>query len=336
MSSITGVSAVDAPTPGEQPPAGSGGDQSSSGRLGDKIFSGLSAGAGILVVLLVTLVGAFLVIQAIPALMDNKSNFFLSQDWDVDASPLHFGIARLAWVTVASALVAMAIAVPFAVCIALFLTQYAPSWLAKPGAALIDLLAAVPSIVYGLWGIAAFGPHFAPVQKALDSLLGWIPLFKAESTAGSTIFFVGIVLAIMILPIITALSREVFAQTPAAHKEAATALGATQWEVIRTAVLPFGKPGIISASMLGLGRALGETVAVMMIVSSLAPGAAWSWSLFQGGETFASKIANNAGEFDNPSKTGAYIAAGLVLFVLTFIVNSLARIVIERRKAFSE
>lgn len=343
MSSITGVSAADTPVPDDDPHEGGpedrtpAGDGASTGRLGDKIFSALASGAGILVVALVTLVGAFLVIQAIPALADNDSNFLLSQDWDVDSSPLHFGIARLLWVTVATSLVAMAIAVPFAVCIALFLTQYAPSWLAKPGAALIDLLAAVPSIVYGLWGLFTVGPLFQPVQDVITSVLGWLPLFsETQTSAGSTIFFVSVILAIMILPIITALSREVFAQTPQAHKDAATALGATKWEVIRTAVLPFGKPGIISASMLGLGRALGETVAVMMIVSALAPNADWNWSLFTGGETFASKIANNAGEFDNPTKTGAYIAAGLVLFILTFVVNSLARIVIERRKAFSE
>jgi len=140
----------------------------------------------------------------------------------------------------------------------------------------------------------------------------------------------------MVLPIVTALSREVFAQTPVTHTEGALALGATKWEMIRTAVLPFGKPGVISASMLGLGRALGETVAVLIIVSSLADGSTWSWSLFNGGETFASKIANNAAEFDTAQKTGAFIAAGLVLFILTFIVNAIARIVIERRKAFSE
>lgn len=343
MSSITGVSAADTPGPDDDLQEGGpedrtpAGDGASTGRLGDKIFSALASGAGILVVALVTLVGAFLVIQAIPALADNDSNFLLSQDWDVDSSPLHFGIARLLWVTVATSLVAMAIAVPFAVCIALFLTQYAPSWLAKPGAALIDLLAAVPSIVYGLWGLFTVGPLFQPVQDVITSVLGWFPLFsETQTSAGSTIFFVSVILAIMILPIITALTREVFAQTPQAHKDAATALGATKWEVIRTAVLPFGKPGIISASMLGLGRALGETVAVMMIVSALNGSEGWNFSIFKGGETFASKIANNAGEFDNPTKTGAYIAAGLVLFILTFVVNSLARIVIERRKAFSE
>jgi phosphate transport system permease protein len=140
----------------------------------------------------------------------------------------------------------------------------------------------------------------------------------------------------MILPIITAISREVFAQTPTTHKEGALALGATHWEMIRTAVLPFGKPGVISAAMLGLGRALGETLAVMIILSGLSDGTPWKWTIFNGGNTFASKIALNAGEFDTPAKTGAYIAAGLVLFILTFLVNAMARVVIERRKAFTE
>ena len=138
-----------------------------------------------------------------------------------------------------------------------------------------------------------------PVQNVLQTALGWIPLFKPVPTVtgGTTIFLIGIVLAIMILPIITALTREVFAQAPPAHKEAALALGATKWEMIRTAVLPFGRPGIISASMLGLGRALGETIAVLLILSGLPDGTAWTWSLFNGGDTFASKIAADAAEF---------------------------------------
>jgi phosphate transport system permease protein len=170
----------------------------------------------------------------------------------------------------------------------------------------------------------------------IQERLGWFPLLAPTGISGGTIFFIGIVLAIMVLPIVTAISREVFDQTPTAHKEGALALGATRWEMIRTAVLPFGKPGVISAAMLALGRALGETIAVTFLVSALADGSAWTWSIFNGGETFASKIANNAAEFSNPSKTGAYIAAGLVLFVLTFVVNSMARVVIERRKAFTE
>ena len=336
MTSITGAPHADMPG-GEEPPAGRTADRASTGHLGDRLFSAAAAGSGFFVVALVALVGAFLIVQAVPALMDNQENFLTSQVWNVDSSPLHFGIARLLWVTVASSFLAMLIAVPLAVCIALFLTQYAPKWLAKPGAALVDLLAAVPSIVYGLWGLMVVGQYFTPVQDFFTSTLGWIPMFKDEgASASSTIAFVSVILAIMILPIISAMSRDVFDQTPNAHKEAALALGATKWEMIRTAVLPFGKPGVISASMLGLGRALGETLAVMMIVSSLPDGAKWSWSIFTGGETFASKIANNAGEFDNPSKTGAFIAAGLVLFILTFIVNAIARVVIERRKAFSE
>ena len=220
--------------------------------------------------------------------------------------------------------------------VALFITQYAPAWLTRPAAALVDLLAAVPSIVYGLWGLITFSSFFKPFQAFMESALGWFPLFSPTGISGGTIFFICIVLAIMVLPIVTALSRAVFDQPPIAHKAGALALGATKWEMIRTAVLPFGRPGVISASMLALGRALGETIAVTFLVSALADGSPWTWSLFNGGETFASKIANNAAEFSNPSKTGAFIAAGLVLFVLTFVVNSIARVVIERRKAFTE
>jgi phosphate transport system permease protein len=220
--------------------------------------------------------------------------------------------------------------------VALFITQYAPRWLRRSAANLVDLLAAVPSIVYGLWGLLTFRNFIKPFEQFLQDRLGFVPIFAPTGISGGTLFFIGIVLAIMILPIVTAMSREVFDQTPLAHKEGALALGATQWEMIRTAVLPFGKPGVISAAMLALGRALGETIAVTFLVSALADGTPWSWSLFNGGETFASKIANNAAEFSNPAKTGAYIAAGLVLFLLTFVVNSIARIVIERRKEFSE
>ena len=337
MTSITGVSAADSsPDPDGRTPLE--GDHANTGRLGDKLFGGAATAAGLIIILIVTLIGVFLIAQAIPALMNNKDNFLTSQAWDVsNPDEMRFGIARLLWVTVSSSVVAMLIAVPLGVAIALFLTQYAPKWLAKPAASLVDLLAAVPSIVYGLWGANIVGQYFKPVGDFLNTYFGWIPLFADASNArGSSIAFVSIVLAIMILPIVTALSREVFAQTPAAHKEAALALGATKWEMIRTAVLPFGKPGVISAAMLALGRALGETLAVMLIVSALASGSEWNLSLLAGGETFASKIANNAGEFDSPSKTGAYIAAGLVLFILTFVVNAIARIVIERRKAFTE
>ena len=338
MPSITGVSAADElPGPEGRGPVVRDHALAGRGRLGDRLFGGAARGAGLLVVALVTLIAVFLLSQALPALAKNKVNFLTSTQWNVDSTPLQFGIANLLWVTVLSSTIAMLIAVPFGVGVALFITQYAPRWLSRPAATLVDLLAAVPSIVYGLWGLQVFGPHMGGVQTVLEKLFGWFPLFgSAGIGAASTILTVAVVLSIMVLPIVTALSREVFAQTPITHKEGALALGATKWEMIRTAVLPFGKPGVISASMLGLGRALGETVAVMIILSALANGASWSWSMFNGGETFASKIANNAAEFDSPQKAGAFLAAGLVLFLLTFVVNAIARIVIERRKAFSE
>ena len=335
MPTVTGVSATDElPGPdGKKPLTG---DKASTGRRGDRLFGGAATLSGVVVIAMVSLIGIFLVVQAIPALTNNSASFFTSRVWEPGGEQPAFGIVEFLWTTVMASLIAMMLAVPVGVGVALFLTQYAPLRMRNPAAALIDLLAAVPSIVYGLWGLLTFRSFVKPLEQFLQDKLGWFPLFAPTGISGGTIFFIGIVLAIMILPIVTALSREVFDQTPIAHKEGALALGATHWEMIRTAVLPFGRPGVISASMLALGRALGETIAVTFLVSALAPGNPWTWSLFNGGETFASKIANNAAEFSNPNKTGAYIAAGLVLFVLTFVVNSVARIVIERRKAFTE
>jgi phosphate transport system permease protein len=308
----------------------------STGRRADRLFSFASQGAGVTVLVLVTLVGVFLVSQAIPALARNEASFLTSREWTVGGDAPRFGILELLWTTTAASVIAMLVAVPVGVCVALFITEYAPQWLRRPAGNLVDLLAAVPSIVYGLWGLIVFRPIVRPIEDWLSSRLSWLPIFEPTGITGGTIFFIGFVLAIMILPIVTAISREVFAQTPTTHKEGALALGATKWEMIHTAVLPFGKPGVISAAMLALGRALGETIAVTFIVSTLAVGSDWTWSLFNGGETFASRIANNAAEFDSPQETGAFIAAGLVLFILTFVVNAIARVVIERRKAFTE
>ena len=334
--SITGHSATDE-LPGPDGRAPIGGDRASTGRLGDRIFGGLATGSGILVIAIVTLVGVFLLWQAVPSLLNNNVNFLTSTVWEPSGANPRFGIADLVWATVVTSVIAMLIAVPLGVACALFITQYAPTWLSRPAAATIDLLAAVPSIVYGFWGLKVAGQYFEPVAGAIQGALGWIPFFGDGGTsARSTLAFAGIILSIMILPIITAITREVFAQVPTTHKEGALALGATKWEMIRVAVLPYGKPGIISAAMLGLGRALGETLAVVILLSTLNSSSLWSFSIFNGGSTFASRIALGAGEFDSPQKTGAYIAAGLVLFVLTFIVNAIARIVIERRKAFTE
>ncbi len=327
--SITGRSTID-----DEPHDA---DRASTGRLGDRIFGGLATGSGLLVVAIVTLVGVFLLVQAVPSLMNNDANFLLSREWSPSGANPRFGIADLAWGTLVTSVIAMVIAVPLGVAVALFITQYAPRWLSRPAAATVDLLAAVPSIVYGFWGLNIAGQYFEPVANLIQGALGWIPFLSNQNvSAKSTLAFAGVILAIMILPIVTAISREVFAQVPTTHKEGALALGATKWEMIRVAVLPYGKPGIISAAMLGLGRALGETLAVLILLSTLSPTKEWSFSIFNGGSTFASKIAGGASEFDTPQKTGAYIAAGLVLFVVTFLVNAAARIVIERRKAFSE
>ncbi|MCH9719576.1 MAG: phosphate ABC transporter permease subunit PstC [Actinomycetia bacterium] len=308
-----------------------------TGRTGDRVIGFLASGSGILVIATVVAVGVFLLWQAIPSILADQVPFLTSREWNVqNPDDLRFGILDLAWTTILSSVMAMVIAVPIAIGIAIFITQYAPRQIAKPIASLVDLLAAVPSIVYGLWGIQVFAPAMKPFGDWLSETVGWFPLFAPGLTSPGTVYSIGLVLAIMILPIITAISREVYDQTPLLHKEAALALGATKWEMVRTTVLPFGRPGVISASMLGLGRALGETMAVVIILSKPAPGSEFNPSIFAGGETFASKIANNAAEFDSPEKTGAYIAAGLVLFVMTFIVNAIARSIIAKRKDFTE
>jgi phosphate transport system permease protein len=301
------------------------------GHLGDRLFAGLARGSGGLVVAIVAFVGIFLLALAIPALADNNSSFLFSRIWEPGGDNPRFGIAALFYTTLISSIIAMLIAVPIAVGVALFTTYYSPKRLAAPVSHAIDLLAAVPSIIYGLWGILFFAPILRPVINGLASALGWIPIFEKPATDNlGVVFTASVVLAIMILPVVTAISREIFAQTPVEHREGALALGATRWEMIRMAVLPYGRSGVVSASMLGLGRALGETVAVLIILSVPNGNDPWNSSIFAGGETFASKIANNAAEFDSPEKTGAYIAAGLVLFVVTFLVNSAARIIVAR------
>ncbi|MCW2562847.1 MAG: phosphate transporter rane protein 1, PhoT family, partial [Mycobacterium sp.] len=228
--------------------------------LGDKIFRGLSEGAGILIVVIIAAIGVFLLWRAVPALARNKENFFLyGGNWvTTDTSAMHFGIFDLLQVTVFVSVFALVLAMPVALGIAIFLTQYSPRRLSGPLGYMVDLLAAVPSIVYGVWGIYVLAPVLKPFAMWLNKDLGWIFLFKtgnASVAGGGTIFTAGIVLAVMILPIITAVTREVFVQTPRGQIEAALALGATRWEVVRTTVLPFGLSGYISGAMLGLGRA---------------------------------------------------------------------------------
>lgn len=315
-------SAPEAPIPASDTSAGK------TKRIGDRLFSGIATASGALAVALIAAIALFLLIRAIPSLQANQANFLFSREWDTgDPENLRFGILDLAWITIASSVLALVIAMPLSCGIALFLTHYAPRRLARPFAYLIDLLAAVPSVVYGLWGFLVLGPVLQPVAIWLNENLGWIPLFAEGNIrsvgSGADVFTAGIVLAVMIIPTITGVSREVFERTPKAHIEGALALGATKWEVVRTTVWPFGRNGFIGGSMLGLGRALGETMALTIILSSAT--APPSYSFFDAGATFASKIALGSAEFNHNLQVGAYISAGLVLFVITFVVNALAR-----------
>ena len=296
-------------------------------RWGDTIFYSIALAAGATIIGAIALMGLFLLIRAVPSLAADKVNFITSSEFTTtDENNLRFGIADLFRVTLLSSIFALAIAVPIAIGIATFLTNYVPRRYARPFAILVDLLAAVPSIVFGLWGIFVLAPKIEPIQRFLNENLSWFFLCgdgNVSLAGGGTIFTAGVVLAVMILPIITSVSREVFTLTPKGHVEAAQALGATKWEVIRMTVYPYGRSGMIAGSMLALGRALGETVAVLIILRTAAK--AGHWSLFDGGYTFASKIASAAAEFSAPLPTGAYIAAGFVLFALTFVVNAVAR-----------
>ncbi|MGW4272752.1 phosphate ABC transporter permease subunit PstC [Streptomyces seoulensis] len=301
-------------------------------RPGDRIFIGLTRGSGILLLVIMAAIAVFLTYRACLAISDDHGNFLTTFEWNTGLTPPSFGIAVLVYGTVVSSVIAMAIAVPVAVAIALFLTHYAPRRLSGPIAYVIDLLAAVPSIVYGLWGALILVPHMNGLFGWLDKYLGWTGIFSWNGGAPRSMLTVGILLAIMILPIITNVSREVFRQVPRMHEEAALALGATRWEVIRMSVLPFGRSGVISASMLGLGRALGETMAVATVLS---PTFEIKASLLDsGGGTFAQNIAS---KFSEATEFGrdALIASGLVLFVITLLVNGAARLIIARRKEYS-
>ncbi|MFB6959642.1 phosphate ABC transporter permease subunit PstC [Streptomyces sp. NPDC056309] len=331
MDISTHTTGADAPSPqpseAEQKRAARG-----ATRPGDRIFLGLTRGSGILLLVVMAAIAVFLTYRASLAISKDHGNFLTTFEWNTGLQPPVFGIAVLAFGTVVSSIIAMAIAVPVAVAIALFLTHYAPRRLSGPIAYVVDLLAAVPSIVFGLWGALVLVPQLDGLFGWLNDYLGWTGIFSWEGGAPRSLLTVGILLAIMILPIITNVSREVFRQVPRMHEEAALALGATRWEVIRMSVLPFGRSGVISASMLGLGRALGETMAVATVLS---PTFTIRASLLDpGGGTFAQNIASKFSEATEYGRD-ALIASGLVLFVITLLVNGAARLIIARRKDYS-
>jgi phosphate transport system permease protein len=297
-------------------------------RLGDRVFSASTVIAGSIILVVLAAVAIFLIVQSLPAFTAKPSDFSDGQaNFFEYVAPLIFG-------TIWAALLALIFATPLALGIALFISHYAPRRLALGLGYVIDLLAAVPSVVFGLWGVNVLAPFVAPFYAFLNQYLGWIPFFGGDvSGSGRTILTAAIVLAVMVLPIMTAVMREVFLQTPRLHEEAALALGATRWEMIRMTVLPFARSGIVTAVMLGLGRALGETLAVAMVLS---PANVVSFFVLTGQNpnTIAANIALQFNEAVGKGQN-VLIASGLMLFVVTFLVNALARIIVNRRKAFS-
>jgi phosphate transport system permease protein len=313
------VASVDTTTnAGQLLAAASGGRR----RRGDRIFSNTAVISAVTILALLAGVAVFLLTEGWPALTASASELPGGETFLDYVAPLAFG-------TVLAGALATVVAVPLAVAVALFITHIAPPRLALTLGFLVDLLAAIPSIIYGLWGIFVLGPAAVPVMRWLEEKLGFIPIFEGPaSTTGRTMLVAGLVLAVMILPIVSAISREAFAQTPRKLQEGAQALGATRWEMIRMTVLPFGRSSVMSGAMLGLGRALGETMAVTIILSV---SGIVSFNLISQANpsTIAANIALN---FPDSSgiKVNALIATGLVLFAITLVTNFIARTIIAR------
>jgi phosphate transport system permease protein len=308
---------------------------------GDRWFRGTSTSAGIGVFVILGLIGVFLAIQAWPAFHYMGLRFFTTPSWVPQphhGHPAEIGIAVAGVGTVLIALVALVIAVPVSLSSALFISEYAPRTLfgVVPLKSLltsvVDLMAAVPSIIYGLWGFLALEPHAVGVSKWMSAHLGFIPFFKVP--AGTTVFtgstfIAGVVVAIMILPIVTSISREIFSLSPLAEREAALALGASRARVIRDVVLPFGKGGMVGAIMLGLGRALGEAIAVSLIISL---SFVHNLKILSSGANSIPALFPNLFESGGKLGTSGLLAAGLVLFVFTLAVNTVASVIVSRTR----
>ncbi|MCR1781928.1 phosphate ABC transporter permease subunit PstC [Nocardioides carbamazepini] len=305
----------------------------------DAVFVNVSRAIGASVLVITGGVGLFLGWQAFPTLQRYGWRFFTESDWSPEADVL--GIAAVLAGTLQIALVAMVIAFPLALLTALFISEYAPPSLRSTLVSLVDLMAAIPSIVYGLWGFFLVMPHAAAFATFLQRHLGWIPIFDVQDTDPdaaiwdasrytASAFCAGIAVAMMVLPMACAVMRQVFSQTPPGEKEAALALGATRWGMIRTVVLPFGRGGIIGGTMLALGRALGETIAVLLIIS---PAFDLKFRPLEIGTNSVSALI--AGRFGDASASqlSALLAAGFVLFVITLGVNTLAAVVVNRSRS---
>lgn len=296
----------------------------------DRVFLTAARVAGIWVVVLLALVGIFLFYRAWPAIQARGLGFFATDQWRVDLQPPVFGVLGLLWGTVVVAVIAMIFAVPVSITTALFISEWAPTRLRGTLVSLVDLLAAIPSLLYGLWGYLYLEPRILPLSEWLSQHVGWLPIFKADTDnfLGSY-FTAGIVVSLMVLPITTSVAREAFSQTPQSEKEAAFALGSSRWGMVRAVVLPFGKGGVIGGCMLGFGRALGETVAVTLILGQTIK---TSWHILEnGGATISGFIVHQFG--GGSFELSALLYAGLVLFAFTLAANSVAAVIVSRSRS---
>lgn len=298
----------------------------------DRWFNRVTLFAGLAVLALLTLVGVFLLLRSRQALSVTGLWTFLTREgWRTDVNPPRIGVLGLLTGTVIVALIAVVIAVPFSIMAALFITEYSNARTRQYLTAVVDLMAAIPSLLFGIWGFLFLSDQIVPLSRWLTTNFGWIPIFKTDPGAQLTgsMFIAGIVVALMVMPIVTSVVREVFGQTPPGEKEAALALGGTRWGMIRSVVLPYGRGGIVGGSMLGLGRALGETIAVALLLPQVPE--ITDKILQNGGATVSGFIALRAGG-DSFTVSGL-MAAGLVLFVVTLGTNMLASIVVARSRS---
>jgi len=301
-------------------------------RFTDKIFRGIVTGGGLISLALLGLIGFFLIYNGFEAIRNAGLAFLTGFEW-VDAVPENeqlasYGIGAMLYGTIVTGILAMIMGVPIAVGTALFLSYYAPEWLKKPMVVVVDVMAAIPSIVYGLWGFFVLMPHAEYWAKLIHKYFGFIPFFDMPAPVFTrSPFIAGLVLAIMITPIVTAIAREVFAQTPLERIQAAYALGATKWSMIKAVVFPYGRGGVVGGAMLGLGRALGETVAVYTVLNLVYD--IRIEVLLSAGGNVASMIVNKFGEADFV-ELQALMAAGFVLFLVTLVVNFFANYIINK------
>jgi phosphate transport system permease protein len=302
-------------------------------RRSDKVFRGVVTGGGLSSLVVLGLIALFLAYRGYEVLRQEGLGFITKAEWSIstdDAGNVlesHFGLSAMLVGTILCSFVAVVIALPISVFSALFLNFYAPSWMKKILVAVIDMMAAFPSILFGIWGFLVLMPSVEYWAKLINKYLGWIPFFEVKPYFFTRSPFVaGVILAIMIVPIITSVSREIFAQAPLDRIQAAFALGATRWAMIKAVVIPHGRSGVIGGAMLGLGRAMGETVAVYTVLNIVFQ---INWHVLLGaGGNVASLIILKFGEA-SPYEIKALMAAGLILFLLTLIVNAIANVIVK-------